>query len=339
MTTPNRNEIRTRANQMFNEHNQHLPTITPTDNELRENGLWFEARNDLMRDSEKHEALGYLEQQALELGYRVIPESEFNGTETETYHGLKFDLEEIEKSNVLISGTNSTGKSRLAMGISSMLHKLGWKIITFDNSGIWKDKSDIPYYYTVKPQEWFYQLPTINKSIIYDISDLLPQQQKDLVDSYLMNYWNNRTNESYLWSLIVLEEFQLFGRSVRGWTAQNIFRIMHTGRNKQIRVLAICTDLSLVDTSLIRLCGQRFHGKLGIEENSRRKYRNYYGKKWLQITEKLNIGEFVYLNKNRLQKLKIPCFQSAHKPQNIETLSVNSSQEKGLIAKILEWIK
>jgi len=108
--------------------------------------------------------------------------------------------------------------------------------------------------------------------------------------------------------------------------------------NKQTRTLGITTDLSLLDTSFIRLCSQRFHAKMNVEENSRRKYRNYYGKKWLQITENLNIGEFVYLNRNTLQKIKVPLFQTTRKPQDINELS-KPKREIGILSKIWSVFK
>lgn len=108
---------------------------------------------------------------------------------------------------------------------------------------------------------------------------------------------------------------------------QNLYRICHVGRNRQTRVLGITTDLALIDSSFIRLCQQRYHARIGIEENAKRKFKNYYGKRWLEVTEKLNVGEFVYLNKNQLQKIKIPLFQSVHKPQNLNELNIKPSVE------------
>jgi len=341
LTTPNRNEIETRAKEMFNERNQHLPTITPTDSELKESGIWKLARNSLMRNTEKQQTLSYLEELAHSINYRVIPEAQFNGTTPQVHNGLLFDFNEAQKSNILISGTNSTGKSLLAMAICSALHKLGWRIIVFDNSGIWKDKSDIPLYHEITINQYYdlYRIPLItNESIIYDISNLTPETQKTFVDFVLRDLWNNRHNEHYVWVLIVLEEFELYARNIRGSTSQNLFRICHAGRNKQIRTLGITTDLALIDASFIRLCQQRYHARLGIEENSRRKYKNYYSKKWLQITEKLETGSFVYLNKNKLQLIKTPLFQrTTLKPRNINELNSKPSVENGLLAKIRKW--
>ncbi|UCB60115.1 MAG: hypothetical protein JSW72_08400, partial [Candidatus Bathyarchaeota archaeon] len=122
----------------------------------------------------------------------------------------------------------------------------------------------------------------------------------------------------------------------RGHVSQNLFRIMHSGRNKQVRVLAITTDLALIDPSFIRLCGQRYHARLGIEENSKRKYRSYYGKQWLETTENLETGQFVYLNVNELSLISVPLFESKCKPKDyIEYNSSQSQTKRSLINRIL----
>ena len=137
----------------------------------------------------------------------------------------------------------------------------------------------------------------------------------------------------------MLEEFELYARNIRGTLSQNLFRICHAGRNKQIRTLGITTDLALIDASFIRLCGQRYHARLGIEENSKRKYKSYYGKKWLEITEKLRTGSFVYLHTNELTKIRIPMFhRTTLKPQNIEESS-KPKNEIGLLSKIRRVFK
>ena len=57
-----------------------------------------------------------------------------------------FDLKEAKNTNILISGANHSGKTRLACGIASMLYKLGYQVQVIDISGIWKSISDLPYY-------------------------------------------------------------------------------------------------------------------------------------------------------------------------------------------------
>ena len=94
--------------------------------------------------------------------------------------------------------------------------------------------------------------PFFRHSIIYDTSLLIPDQQKIFVDKVLRNLWDSRVNNpSNQWTLVALEEFELFGRNIRGSVGQNLFRIMHAGRNQRIRVLAITTDLALIDANFI----------------------------------------------------------------------------------------
>jgi hypothetical protein len=293
-----------------------------------------------MRNNAKHQQLAYLEEMANEINYRLIPENQFNGATEQVHYGLLFDFEEAKKSNILISGANHSGKTRLACAIASILHRIGWKITVFDSSSVWKSVSDIPFYYEVKPNEYYFQIPTIDKSIIYDISNLIPEQQRLLIDGVLRTLWNTRTNYRYnMWNLIILEEAQLFMKNMRGALSQNLFRLASVGRNKQIRLMAICFDLALIDSAFARLCSQRFHGKLNIESNCRRKFKAYYSKTWLDVAEHLQTGSFVYVNNNTLQKIKTPLFESTRKPQDIETLSVNSHHEKELIARLKEVFK
>jgi hypothetical protein len=57
-----------------------------------------------------------------------------------------FDLDEARKTNILLSGANASGKTRLACAVASMLHSLGYTVIVIDVSGVWKKISDLPYY-------------------------------------------------------------------------------------------------------------------------------------------------------------------------------------------------
>lgn len=170
------------------------------------------------------------------------------------------------------------------------MQNFNWRIVAFDNVGIWKRISDIPTFYRVREsrnfdeesEEWFYPYPV--SSMIFDTSLLIPDLQKSFVNDVLERSWNAQVRLSTKqWTLIALEESQLFMRNIRGSVAQNLLRICSAGRNHKIRVLGITVDLALVDPSFIRLCQQRYHGRLGIESNSRRRFRGYYGIDWCRI--------------------------------------------------------
>ena len=124
----------------------------------------------------------------------------------------------------------------------------------------------------------------------------------------------------------MLEESELIAKNIRGRAAQNLFRMCHAGRNKKVRVLMITTDLALIDSSFIRLCLQRYHGRLGIEQNSKTKFKSYYGSQWLEQTMKLRLGEFLYLNDTELKVVQSENWQPKTKPTDY-----NDSEDYGYI--------
>jgi len=261
-----------------------------------------------------------------------------------TRFNIPFDITEAMKSNILVSGTNHTGKSRLACGICSVLQTFNWKIVAFDNTGIWKQISDIPFYYSLSEnrnfdeaqEQWHYLFPTT--SMIFDTSLLLPVNQKSFVDDVLRRLWLAQVyNPQNQWTLVALEEFQLFGRDVRSNVAQNILRICSAGRNHKIRVLAITTDLALTDSAFIRLTNQRYHGKISSEENGLRKFRNYYGLDNTRIARELDLGYFLYYLNDKIRIVSVPCFQPSRLPEPYRTQPIE--QPKSLWQRIKEALK
>jgi len=245
---------------------------------------------------------------------------------------IPFDIQEAQKSNILISGTNHTGKSRLACNITSILQNFNWQIICFDNTGIWREISDVEMLYQVSEALNF---PFPNSSTTYDASLLIPNDQKLFVDEVLKDLWDSRVNNpSNQWTLVVLEEFELFGRNIRGPVGQKLFRIMHAGRNQRIRVLGITTDLALIDAPFIRLCQQRYHARLAIEDNSKRKFRGYYGRDWCRVAQELDLGFFIYLFKNKLKIVHVPLFEPKRLPAPYTQPTIQLPKPKGLWQRI-----
>jgi len=261
-----------------------------------------------------------------------------------TKFDIPFDIQEAMKSNILVSGSNATGKSRLSAGICSILQTFNWKILCFDNTGVWRQISDLSTVYQLSEnrnydkerEEWYYPFPA--ESMIFDTSLLLPVMQKSFVDDVLRRLWNAQVwNPQNQWTLVALEEFQLFGRDVRSNVAQNILRICSAGRNHKVRVLAITVDLALVDSAFIRLCGQRYHAKLSIEENAKRKFRAYYGLDYTRIATELDLGFFLYYLNEKLKIIHVPLFQPSRTPQAYQEQI--QPQPKSLWQRIKEALK
>ena len=224
-----------------------------------------------------------------------------------------FKLEEAKKTNLLISGANASGKTRLACGIASTLHKLGFKVIVIDVSGVWKQISNLPYY--AKAYRFGEDLvyPKLESNGIYDLSNLKLSESRQVVEEIASDLWNqNPRTKTWLF----LEEAETYLKNIRGLASEEIYRLVHVGRNRNIRTVLITVDLALIDASVIRQSAIRFHGFLNIEENSKRKFKSYYGKDYQRIaTEGLDSGDFIRLHKRKLNIVSVPLFRARRKPK------------------------
>lgn len=240
---------------------------------------------------------------------------------------IPFDLQQAQKGNILVSGANSSGKTVLSAGLCSLLNAFEIKTLIFDNSGAWRKKSDVQHILKVYPQSEMPKL-VVDASIIYDISLLLPSEQKFFVDQCLRSLWEYKIlHDKDTWHYVIIEESQLYCKYLRSSIAENIMRIASSGRNQRVRMLFIVPDMALLDASMIRLCSQRYHSRMTPEENARRKLRATYGKDWQYVIEQLNIGFFVYFNNGKLKVIHVNEFEPQQTPQ-VLTIKEPSLRER-----------
>ena len=304
MTTPNKQQIIERATELFFQHeykNGNRTSINPTESELRESGFISVAVSELMR-SESFEYKAYLAEERTQCKTCL----DHNISEGR----LPIDLEECKRSNILISGTNQTGKSLTAMSIADRLMREGWQIIAFDTCGHWKRKSSIPHVQVIKSMDDKFVLND-GESVIFDVALLKLRNQKEYVENFLENLWLYRVvTLPKQWCMLVFEEFQLCARNLRGDLSQNLLRIMSVGANYKVRSLGITPDLSLIDTAFIRLAQQRYHFRLGNEPNAKRRFRAYYGSDWCRVAKELDVGFCIYVNNDKVEVWRIPLFEA-----------------------------
>lgn len=223
-------------------------------------------------------------------------------------------IEECMKSNIMISGTNAQGKSLCGMAISDLLMRQNWQIIVIDGTGIWKQKSSIPYYQVISETTMKFYLT--QESIIYDTSRLLPSYQREFIENLLSEIWLSRIDQpTDKWLLIVLEESHLFMRHIRGRASENLLRICSVGRNVRIRTLAISPSFVGLDAEFRRLSQQRYHFKIPNEANTKRRFCSIYSKDWYRCAKELDVGFCIYYLNEKMKITKIPLFISQRKPQ------------------------
>lgn len=230
-----------------------------------------------------------------------------------TQNMLWLDIAECKRSNIMVSGTNATGKSLTAMAISDRLMLNGFQIYVVDSTGIWKQKSSIPLYWRVSEVSMRYVLP--KSSIIYDVSRLTASYQREFLESILAEVWlrsldNNRTK----WLMVVIEEAHLLMRHIRGRASENLLRICSVGRNVNIRTLAISPSFVGLDAEFRRLSQQRYHFKLPNESNTKRRFCSIYSKDWYRVAKQLDVGYAIWYLNERMKIVKIPKFVSNVKP-------------------------
>jgi len=249
---------------------------------------------------------------------------------------LPLDIAECKRSNIMVSGTNSTGKSLTAMSISDILMANNWQVLVFDSSGIWKQKSSIPWFYMVSETTLKYILPT-HGSLIYDTSLLLPSYQRQFIEWVLNDVWKMKVQQKPKpWTLIVLEEAQLYMRNIKGMVSQNLMRVCSVGRNQHVRLLAISPSHVGLDTEFRRLAQQRYIFKIGNENNTKRRFSSVYSKDWFRVAKHLDIGFCIYYLNERMKVYKIPLFQSNVKPMAYR--EPQKPKPKGIIHRILTAI-
>lgn len=259
-----------------------------------------------------------------------------------------FSIEEAQKENILLSGANGSGKTRLACGLANFFRMNGFQVLAFDTSGAWKENSDIPRFNLVRVSEngFDYREPQ-EESLIYDLSRLNLKQARAFVNEVLGLLWNKRVEHGKRNAKLMLffEEAETYLSNIRGSEDSEVYRCLHVGRNLNERAVLITTDLALLDASAIRLCSIRFHGKLNIEENSKRKFRAYYGTDNARIAfEGLKCGDFLRLQNGKLDVVSLPCFHTNIKSEpllnwNLEKLALMRQPKPSLLFKLSKTIE
>jgi len=255
-----------------------------------------------------------------------------------------FDLKEAKKTNILISGANASGKTRLACAISSMLNRLGYKVVVIDVSGVWKTVSDLPKLIKAYKFNEEIAIPeTPFESHIVDLSMLKLSETKQIVEKISNQIWDsrqNQPNQKPMW--LVFEEAELYLRNIRGTASESVYRMVHVARNIGVRCILLTVDLALLDASVVRQAGLRFHGFLNVEENSKRKFSSYYGKDYTRIAfEDLEAGDFIRLSGRKLDIISVPLFKPKHKPKAIyefvqpQEQAITTPERRSLISRLL----
>jgi len=249
------------------------------------------------------------------------------------------DLEQCKKSNLMITGVNQVGKTRLAMALCDILMSEGFQCIVIDTVGHWKNRSSIPFYYDVSEVSMSYIIP--KTSMIFDLSELMPIFQKQWLEAFLHDLWKSRKHEQpNNYCMICLEESHLYMRRLDSMASQSLMRICSVAANEpyHIRVMAISPSFTGLHSEFRRLSQLRYHFRIGRESNTKRRFSGIYNKDWTRIALELDVGCLIYYNNGKMDIWKIPLFHTRRLPQKYVEPKEPIPEKKGLIQRIMRTI-
>ena len=226
------------------------------------------------------------------------------------------DVDAIMKEGCFISGGRGSGKSTLSFWIGKKLMMNGVYVKVLDGSLVWRRKSAIPYYQTLRNCS---SKVADLYNCIYDFSRLSCFEMREYVTG-LMEYELNRaielTEEGYNPQVCyILEECQNLcpSGSLRSSDYQEISRFITQGRNFGLSYIGLTQRLASVDTNLVEISGVKYFGKTE-GDNNLRKVKSWIGKENIETVRGLNVGKFLRQHGNEIKLIKSEIFESYSKP-------------------------
>jgi hypothetical protein len=315
MTCPNKAQIVEKAIELFHKerfrNGDPCFSVTPTTEELSENGFIQTARSMLMTDQ-----------------YR----SQVEGKDyVENLEDFTFDVSEALQNGIYTVGTRGCGKSDLNMYVAQKLMSEGIIVLVFDPSVDWIKRSNVSKYVTVQP---FAPITIPTESIIYDVSLLTPPQQREFVERFnraLVEYQISNTKEKWYFCIFEEAHTYFYQGSLKSTAMQYTVRALTQGRNFRISMALITQFSSMLDKDSMKFMVQRYFG-VSNEPNDV-SYLKGFLNKHVQELKTLDSGEFLYFNKGKISKVHIESFKSEVRktqivipePERTEPIKINQS--------------
>jgi len=272
-----------------------------------------------------------------------------------------FSEREARLRGTLVTGMPQSGKTNLVKMLADYLMNKGYNIKVLDPSQAWLE-STVPYFVELDDFLDLYTIPTtLDKSVVYDISRLYPDEQKIFIgiiidaDFNLLANMDLDFNNPFEWVIYIIEEAQMVipSGSLRAKYSQQTFRMVSVGRNFNQRYFLVTQRPADVSVKAISRAGQCYFGQ-HWEENDIMKISRFLGNisnstptpsrnkfnMTRELLSSLKIGEFVYLNPYQKiqQKIETPLFEYTKEQIDLREI-IQPKKPKGFWEKLYnKWI-
>lgn len=313
MTTPKREAIREKAIELFHQdrfrNGDPSFDITPTDQELQENGHWQCALSELMRDNASHAVQEWKDYDAVVENLEKKPEQPKSNAQKQE---LPFDIQESMDTGFFISGTSQSGKTNLAKLLAAKLLNHGISVYVLDVSRAWNYNSPIANVLRVPHGGNSINVQPM-RSTVLDLSVLSFEERFRFVNAFTANMYQWCKSFGYKsapFTFVIYEEAQTYlpngcFRSTKRYSP--MIDLVTVGANFNIRFGLITQFPASVDKSPVKISQQRYFGWT-TEKNDLDYVQRFIGKEWLSEIRALRRGEFLYQCRNSIQKFQCQKF-------------------------------
>ena len=194
--------------------------------------------------------------------------------------------------------------------MADALEDEGVIVWVLDVSQAWPGKSRIAKTIRIDTYPTKLENFPMNESVIFDLSRLYMNQQREVVTALckaLFNYKVNLPKSKRRWHFIMFEECQLYLKqsSMRSNASAEVLRLITVGRNYKIRYGLITQFPSSVDKLPVKMTKQRYFGYTD-EPNDKAYLSSFIGKDRAEELETMTVGQFYYKKGRQIEKISTP---------------------------------
>lgn len=337
MTTPTKEEITKRAIDLYMQKNHGISCNLPEVDELKEDGVYQEAQQDLMR-SEDHAAMDYLEEMANENGFELVKKDRFEGQQ-KTIDLKTLCSEILSFGGLFLVANKGVGKTTALMQLTRQLRKLpNTRVIIFETFPKWIWEFDaIPYVYIAdndvrKSENGFEnirheeikRLLKHNKDLLFCLAIEDIERLSFFMSRVIYDIYRKRYLQSYKYGLksikenvvFIVEECQnLFDSTILNKTLFRRLRKIYTeSRNFKMHYLMCSQRLQDVNTK-IRGRTKLLIGNVNLDDWELKISRLLRNSRYRKEVLNFEVGEFVYPARDSV--IRFDKFQQHGKPYEV----------------------